>query len=77
MPKLEVYSGPSLWAAVQGDLDQMHVAIMRMISRCTNLKQLDHHKYDYKRRDFNKIAMIREGEHGEHVRYEIRKAPPR
>lgn len=74
MPKLEVYAGPSLWSAVKGDMDQMHIAIMRMISRCPNLKQLDHRRYDYKRRDFNKIVMIREGEAGEHVRYEIKKA---
>ena len=74
--KLESFLGPSLWSSVNGDMDKMHVAIMKIVQRCPNIRELDHSRYDYRRGAYNKIILVREGEEGRHVRYEVRKALP-
>ncbi|KIY62809.1 hypothetical protein CYLTODRAFT_458684 [Cylindrobasidium torrendii FP15055 ss-10] len=79
LPQLHTFRGQALWASVKGDMDAMHLAIMKCVQRCPLLKELDHSKYDYKRGAYNKIVIIREEgdgeEEGTHVRYEVRRAP--
>lgn len=55
----------------------MHLAIMELVQRCPNLRQLDHCDYYEKRRDYKRIVIIREGLYGENVRYEVQRPPSR
>ncbi|KAF5359989.1 hypothetical protein D9758_007580 [Tetrapyrgos nigripes] len=78
LPALEVFRGPALWMAVDDDMDKMHNAIMQLVTVCPRLEQLEHKSIYTKRRKFKRIAIIREeDEEGLHVRYEVRKPPPR
>lgn len=76
-PNLEVFRGGGLWLAVGGRKDQMHLAIMELVQRCTKLRQIDHCDYYAQRNDWKRIVIIREGLGGGDVRYEVRKPPPR
>lgn len=72
-PELEIFRGDAIWIAVQLDKDKMHKVIMELVQKCPKLRQLDHCDYDDGREDWKIIQIIREGEEGEKVRYEIRK----
>ena len=51
----------------------MHTAIMQLVQLCPNLRELDHCHFYEKLFSWRRIAIIREGEFGERVRYEVRK----
>ena len=53
----------------------MHTAIMQLVQLCPKLRELDHCDFYEKRFAWRRIAIIREGEFGERVRYEVRKPP--
>ena len=48
----------------------MHTAIMQLVQICPKLRELDHCDFYEKRFAWRRIAIIREGEFGERVRYE-------
>ena len=62
-----------LWTAVDSKKEKMHTAIMQLVQLCTKLRELDHCDFYEKRFAWRRIAIIREGEFGESVRYEVRK----
>ena len=51
----------------------MHTAIMQLVQLCPKLRELDHCDFYEKRFAWRRIAIIREGEFGERVRYEVTK----
>ena len=53
----------------------MHTAIMQLVQVCPKLRELDHCDFYEKRFAWRRITIIREGEFGERVRYEVRKPP--
>ena len=53
----------------------MHTAIMQLVQLCPKLRELDHCDFYEKRFAWRRIAIIREGEFGERVRYEVRMPP--
>ena len=53
----------------------MHTAIMQLVQLCPKLRELDHCGFYEKRIAWRRIAITREGELGERVRYEVRKPP--
>lgn len=74
-PNLEVFRGRGLWTAVDSKKEKMHTAIMQLVQLCPKLRELDHCDFYEKRFAWRRIAIIREGEFGERVRYEVRKPP--
>ena len=53
----------------------MHTAIMQLVQLCPKLRALDHCSFYEERFAWRRIAIIREGEFGERVRYKVRKPP--
>ena len=53
----------------------MHTAIVQLVQLCPKLRALDHCDFYEKRFAWRRIAIIRDGEFGERVRYEVRKPP--
>ena len=53
----------------------MHTAIMQLVQLCPKLRELDHYDFYEKRFAWRRIAIIREGEFGERVMYEVKKSP--
>ena len=53
----------------------MHTAIMQLVQVCPKLRELDHCDFYEKRFAWRRITIIRDGEFGERVRYEVRKPP--
>ncbi|KAJ7066780.1 hypothetical protein B0H15DRAFT_872452 [Mycena belliarum] len=73
--KLEVFRGQGLWAAVTLNMQRMHGVIMQLVQMCPNLRQLDHCGHNQARQDWNRITIVREGPHGENVKYRIDRPP--
>ncbi|KAJ6485542.1 hypothetical protein C8R45DRAFT_996954 [Mycena sanguinolenta] len=73
-PKLEVFRGQALWAAVTLNMQRMHGVIMQLVQLCPNLRQLDHSGHNQARQDWNRITIVREGPEGENVRYQVRRS---
>ncbi|KIM44771.1 hypothetical protein M413DRAFT_66935 [Hebeloma cylindrosporum] len=75
--KLQVFRGLGLWKSVKNDRQGMHEIIMNLVEECPHLITLDrinkHNEHDAT----SQIAIVREGEQGEHIRYQIIKSPPR
>ncbi|EDR05232.1 uncharacterized protein LACBIDRAFT_329924 [Laccaria bicolor S238N-H82] len=74
-PNLEVFRGRGLWTAVDSKKEKMPTAIMQLVQLCPKLRELDHCDFYEKHFAWRRIAIIREGEFGERVRYEVRKPP--
>ncbi|KAG7093405.1 hypothetical protein E1B28_007087 [Marasmius oreades] len=76
---LEVFRGHAIWKSVDYNDDRMHLAIVKLVQMCLNLRELDHRTYYAKRRAYKRIVITREeqedGSLG--VTYEVRKPPPR
>ena len=53
----------------------MHMAIMQLVQLCPKLCELDHCDFYKKQFAWGRIAIIREGEFGKRVRYEVRTLP--
>ena len=53
----------------------MHTAIVQLVQLCPKLRELDHCDFYEKRFAWRRIAIIKEGEFGKRVRYEVRKPP--
>ncbi|KAJ7065435.1 hypothetical protein C8F01DRAFT_1125610 [Mycena amicta] len=75
--KLEVFRGQGLWAAVTLDMARMHGVIMRLVQLCPQLKELDHCAHNQTRHEWNRIRILREGSHGETIRYVVERPPAR
>ena len=75
--KLQVFRGLGLWNSVKNDRQGMHEIIMNLVQTCPRLTTLDrinkHNEHDAT----SQIAIVREGEQGENIRYEIIKCSPR
>lgn len=56
-PRLEVLRGRIVWEAADRDNDKMHVAIMHLAQILPNLRELDHSKYDERRKAWNRIIL--------------------
>jgi len=75
-PDLEVLRGPAIWISVDNDNDQMHMAIMELVQRCPNLRELDHR--NVRGRSHKVIVIIKEQtKDGLHVRYEVQRSQSR
>ncbi|KAF9063949.1 hypothetical protein BDP27DRAFT_1334271 [Rhodocollybia butyracea] len=73
LPHLEVFRGPGIWLSVNNDYERMHTAIMNLVQRCPNLRELDHQ--EHQRQDKNRIIVIikEQSKKGLHVRCEIKR----
>jgi hypothetical protein len=56
-PYLEVLRGHIVWEAAGRDNNKMHVAIMHLAQILPNLRELDHSKYDERRKAWNRIIL--------------------
>jgi hypothetical protein len=72
--KLQVFRGLGLWKSVKNDRQGMHEIIMNLVQTCPHLITLDrinkHNEYDAT----SQIAIVREGEQGENIRYQLIKS---
>ena len=72
--KLQVFRGLGLWKSIKNDRQGMHEIIMNLVQTCPHLITLDrinkHNEYDAT----SQIAIVREGEQGENIRYELIKS---
>jgi hypothetical protein len=72
--KLQVFRGLGLWKSIKNDRQGMHEIIMNLVQTCPHLTTLDrinrHNEYDAA----SQIAIVREGEQGENIRYELIKS---
>ncbi|KAF9063951.1 hypothetical protein BDP27DRAFT_1426333 [Rhodocollybia butyracea] len=74
LPHLEVFRGPGVWISVNDDNERMHTAIMKLVQRCPNLRELDHRDIHGKRGRYRSIVIIKEqSKEGLHVRYEVQR----
>ncbi|ESK93173.1 hypothetical protein Moror_1109 [Moniliophthora roreri MCA 2997] len=75
---LRVFRGDAIWKAVGLSDEKMHVAIMKLVQFCPNLKELDHRKFHEKRRAFKRIVIRREEIDGVLcITYDVRSPSPR
>ena len=75
--KLQVFRGFGLWASVMNDRKEMHEIIKNLVQACPYLRTLDHINKHNEPDATSQINIIREGEEGENVRYEITKCSSR
>ncbi|KAJ3782931.1 hypothetical protein GGU10DRAFT_362382 [Lentinula aff. detonsa] len=74
LPDLEIFRGPAIWKSVNDDNERMHMAIMKLVQRCPNLRELDHRSVHGKLGRNRNIVIIKEQmANGLHVRYEVRR----
>ncbi|KAF9266676.1 hypothetical protein L218DRAFT_971143 [Marasmius fiardii PR-910] len=76
---LEVFRGNAIWKSVDYSDDRMHIAIMKLVQLCFNLRELDHRTYYPKRKAHKRIVISREEQEDGAllVTYEVRKPPLR
>ncbi|EEB90919.1 hypothetical protein MPER_10812 [Moniliophthora perniciosa FA553] len=78
LKKLRVFRGDAIWRAVDFSDEMMHVAIMKLVQLCPNLKELDHRNFHEKRRAFKRIVIRREEIDGVlYITYDVRNPSPR
>jgi len=69
--KLQVFRGLGLWRSVMNDRQEMHEIIMNLVQTCPYLRTLDRINKHDEPDPSSQINIVREGEQGENIRYEI------
>jgi hypothetical protein len=75
--KLQVFRGLGLWTSVMNDRQGMHEIILNLVQTCPYLRTLDRINRHNELDTISQINIVREGEQGENIWYEITKCSSR